>query len=336
MKRVKKLLQRIIIFTRNNCGNFCFLCVFTAFLYTNILLTNYLMKLDVTSSYNNTPYNAYAITFLIDTKNNTPLDLSKIINNNILNECVLFKYNPEVQSIYEIIYCSQNAIEFHDLLAWNWDFISKEKIAVVGIDSIYHPGDFFLKDEKSYLVKGTLERHISEAVNYGIFYTNCNLDCVDTQYSFVLTSKSSQGVKQAFKKLKEALLNEKIEIKEIDIRNAEFNDYIKYDNTMGFILIILVLFYVLLLFIAKKMWLIYKKPEIVVLTILGDKKLQAKVYLEYLAIWFCAIIISAMLVFFTIDIFYFGFLPVLSVTLGIVGMILLTVIPMCFPQKNHI
>ena len=327
MKKTKKLQRNIKIFIKNNWGNFCFLCIFTAFLYVNSLLTNYMMKLQMTNSYNNTPYNAYAITFLIDGQNNKLLDLSNIVNENMLDECVLFKYNPGVQSIYEIIYCSQNAIRFQNAITWDWDFTSKEKLAVVGIDSGYQPGDTILKDGKTYLIKGILERHISEAVNYGIFYTNCSLDSINVQYGYVITSKNYQSLKNAFTKLEEYFQNEEIAIKRIDVRNTEFGDFIRYDKIMLFILICLIFFYILLIFAAKKMWLIYKKPEIFVLTILGAIMPQTKAYLKYLIIWITAFMINTVVAFFTIDTFYFGYSPVLFVTFCILGIVFLSVLP---------
>ncbi len=333
MKKTKNLHRNIIIFVKNNCGNFCFLCIFTAFLYANILLINYFMKLEMTSSYNNTPYNAYAVTFLIEGHNHALLDLSDLAKENMLKECVLFKYNPEVQAIYEVIYCSPDAIRFQNPLSWDWDFTSKEKLAVVGIDSEYQSGDTILKDGKTYLIKGTLERHISEAVNYGIFYTNCSLDAINTQYSYVLTSKNYQSLKNAFTKLEKYLQNEEIAIKKIDVRNTEFGDFIKYDKMMLFILVFLILFYIFLIFAATKMWLIYRKPEIFVLTILGAAKPQTKVYLKYIIIWITAFIMNAFAVFFTIDTFYFGYSPVLCVTFGILGIVFLSVIPMFCPEK---
>lgn len=336
MKRTKRLQQNIRIFIKNNCVRFCFVCIFTAFLYVNIMLINYWMKLEMTNSYNNTPYNAFAVTFLMDGQNPTLLDLSVLAKDNMLEECVLFRYNPEAQAIYEVIYCSPNAICFNHPVSWDWDFTSKEQLAVVGIDSEYQYGDSILKSGKTYPVKGVLDRHICEAVNYGIFYTNCSLDALNLNESYVLTSSKNTSVKKAFAKLEEYLQGQDITIKKLDVRNTEYGDYIKYNEILLFILILLTFFYILLIFVAKKIWLLYKKPEIFVLTILGDRRPQVKAYMEYIIIWMLAFVINGILIFFTVDTFYFGYAQILFVTLGIFGMVLLSVIMMFYVDRHSV
>lgn len=333
MTKDRRIVFIISRFFRNNGGYLCFLFIFTAFFYANALLTNYWLKLEMVNSYNNTPYNAYSKTFLMDSKENILLDLSDLGEHHMLEDCVLFRYHPEVQSIYEVIYCSEDAISLCNSNISQWNFISKEKIAVVGFHLDYKLGDIISRNDKDYLVKGILDKHISQAVNYGVFYANNEFNSVDTQYTYILTSQNYNSINNAFENLQHYLLDNNVEIKEIQIRDAEFKDYIKYDKIILFICLLLIMFYLLLISIAKKVWLKYKRPEILVLTILGDPFIKTKVYLPYILIWLSAFVLELLLVSCTVDTLYFGYYPITIVSLITLAVVLLSMIKMYKPNQ---
>ena len=165
MKLMRKLVSNIV-----------FIGMFTSLFVVNIIIYNYIIKLELINSYNNTPYNN-AITFLFDSYKDVKINLCDIELQQLLEGCVLLKNNPKKNSMYEVIYCTQDAIEMElsVITEKQWTFLSDEKIAVVGCNSSYSMGENIYSDGYTYVVSGVLKEHLSEAVNYGIFYTNCDL-----------------------------------------------------------------------------------------------------------------------------------------------------------------
>ncbi len=295
-KRIFSLLRRLL---RNHGVNACFLLAFTLFFYGNLLLLSHWMRLEFLNSYNNTPYNAYAVRFLLSSETQALLDLRELAAEGGLKQCVLFRSDRNSNSRYEVIYFDEASVAFQDKSISDWDWASGTGYAAAGVDSGWRLGDVIVEEGKEYPVSGILDRHISEAVNYGVFYTDSRIDAVDLAGSYILTSQTNQNVKRAFSRLSDFLGKNEITVKKIYIRTAEFRDYIQYDQFLIPVLFFLALFYLLLIYAAKKIWSAYKKPDIFVRTVLGESSVSIKVSLEYLLLRLLAFILSIIMIAFT-------------------------------------
>ena len=315
---------------RKSIAYIIFIVFFTAFFLLNDVLNNYIMKLELINSYNNTPYNDHAITFLIESYEGTTLELSGIESLQLLEGCVLLKYNPQKNTMHEVIYCDKEAIEITDsyISEDQWTFLSGEKIAVVGCSSSYSLGENVYNDGFTYVVSGVLEEHISDAVNYGIFYSNCDLREIDEQSGYVLTSNNPGNVKRAYKELINWLEEKNIAIKVIDIRNAEFSDFIEYNRMLDYLMICIVIFYVIFIYVIRLIWLRIKREEIFVLTILGYKYVKEKLYLQYISLWGISFILSSIFFLLLNENFYYGYLSVFRLSAAVLLIALLSTFKM--------
>ena len=316
--------QRCLIVIKNNIVNIIFLIVIVGLFLGSTLFVNYIYKLQFTSSYNNTPYNGSAITFIMKSDEKPYINLNELIGTDVLDQCVLFQVGSEGESGYHVVYCSENAVDFKDYQNWDWNYVSGDKAVAVGIDVPYNIGDVIEINGKEYHVRGKLDRHISDAVNYGIFYTDSNFNSVSVNQRYIITSKSSTSVKKAFGGLKDALQSSNIRVKELDVRNTEYKDYIRYDGVIKVILILLCVFYILLVMIIGKLWIKSKSADMKVRKILGDKNIILKSYLKYVLLWIAAYALNTMVVLLSINAVYFGIYVYIAVTHAIIIIAVLT------------
>lgn len=289
-------MKKLYIFLKNKGIELCFWAIFSIFIFVNLVLAINYMRLEISKSYNNSPFNSQAITFLIESDCKDKIDISFISGENKWENYVVFKYDDENQSEYEVVFCGRNVVSFEEKINWNWDFNSGENIAVVGYCSEYNIGDCFVKDGINYIVKGRLKKHISEAINYGIFYSKCQIDSIDAQGCYIISSKKSKKIKYGFSDLQDKLKKDNINLKIIEIRNAEFDDYIKIKNETLIIFLLVSVFYGLLLFVSKWIWNKYKEPELFVLNILGCKHSKLKINIQYIMIWLFSILTNLLVV----------------------------------------
>lgn len=260
------------------------------FFYLNELLCNYWITLELVNSYNNTPYNKNAIVFIISSPDADTIDLSKLEENKYLSGCVLLKYRNGNYKLNEVIYCSDEAVEIKGIE--KLEFNTKEKIAAAGIDSGYRIGANIFENGNTYPICALLEEHISDAVNTGVFYSNGDLSHVPVECPYVLTSKDKDMISAAYARLEEMAEYQNASLKEIEVENAKFSDYVTYEETARLLLIVLAAFYILLIYLFRYIWIKIKTPEIFVLNILGVSNIKKKVQKEYFSLWLLAYLLS--------------------------------------------
>lgn len=319
-----KQWQKCLILIKNNMVNIFFFIVIVILFLGSTLFANYIYKLQFASSYNNTPYNGNAITFIMKSDGKSSINLNELIGTDVLNKCVLFQVDSDGESGYHVVYCSENAVDLQDSQTWDWNYMSGDKAAAVGIDTSYNIGDVIEINGREYHVRGKLARHISDAVNYGIFYTDSKLDAVSANQRYILTSKSGSNVKKAFDVLENTLQSNDIRVKKLDVRNAEFKDYIRYDSTIKVILVLVCIFYALLVMIIGKLCTKSKSAEIEVRKILGDKNIILKGYLKYVLLWITAYVFNTIVVLLAMDSLYLEIYAYIVITLAIMVMAVLT------------
>lgn len=270
------------------------LLLFT-FFYLNELLCNYWITLGLINNYNNTPYNENALVFIISSPDTDTIDLKEIEHKNYLSGCVLLKYNNGNYKLNEVIYCADGVIGIKGME--KLEFNSREKIAVVGIDSGYSIGANVFENGNTYSVLGLLEKHISNAVNTGIFYSNSDLSHVPIECTYVLTSKDKDMIAIAYANLEKLAESKNAKLKKIEVENVKFSDYVKYEGTAHILFIVLAVFYVLLIYLFRYIWIKIKTPEIFILNILGVSNNKIRVQTEYFTTWFLAYLLSIVLFF---------------------------------------
>lgn len=275
-----------------------FLFLFT-FFYLNELLCNYWITLEAVNAYNNTPYNKNAIVFIISSQNSDAIDFSALKHNNYLKDCALLKYNDGNYKLNEVIYCDNDIIEINGIK--ELDFNSTKKIAVAGISSGYSVGSNIFQNGNSYPICGLLTKHISGAVNTGIFYSNNDLSHVPTESPYVLTAKHSEKIAMAYAKLKNLAETQNAILKKVEIRNPKFSDYVDYEETVHILLVVLLTFYIFLIYLFRYIWLKIKSPEIFVLNILGSPSIKFKMQKEFFSLWFFAYLSSITLFFIVLQ-----------------------------------
>lgn len=283
------------------------------FFYLSGMLWGHLVRLELQSSYDNTPYRKEAVLFLLSAQGTGSVDLTEAAKGSILSGCAVLRYDDESYGMYEVIYCDQDVIGSHGLETF--DFLSGEKSAVVGADSGYGIGDTVTVDGMSYSVEGILEEHISTAINTGIFYSRCDLSHVPTQEVYVLTAKDSGRIAGAYAELEELVKSKGADIRSREMARVRFSDYVNYRGVTIFLLGALGIFCIGLVYLFVNIWLRLKKPEIHVLNLLGYMHIGRKVWTEYCATWLSAFLLSLGVFCATSHELRYIIAPVLSVSL---------------------
>ena len=273
------------------------LLLFT-FFYLNELLCNYWITLGLINSYNNTPYNENALVFIISSPDTDTIDLKELEQKNYLSGCVLLKYNNGNYKLNEVLYCADGVIGIKGLE--KLEFNSGEKIAVAGIDSGYSIGANVFENGNTYSVCGLLEKHISNAVNTGIFYSNNDLSHVPTECTYVLTSKDKDMIAIAYANLETLAESKNAKLKNIEVENVKFSDYVNYEGTAHILFFVLAVFYVLLIYLFRYIWIKIKSPEIFILNILGVSNNKIRIQTEYFITWFLSYLLSLVIFFISI------------------------------------
>lgn len=283
------------------------------FFYLSGLLWGHLVRLELQSSYDNTPYRKEAVLFLLSAQGSGSVDLTEAAKNGILSGCAVLRYDDESYGMYEVIYCDQDVVGIHGLETL--DFLSGEKAAVAGAGSGYGIGDIVTVDGTSYPVKGILEEHISTAINTAIFHSHCDLSHVQTQEVYVLTAKDRGRIAAAYAELEEMIKSRSAEIRSRGMSRVRFSDYVNYRGMTVFLLGVLGIFYIGLIYLFVYIWLWLKKPEIHVLNLLGYVHIRRKVWTEYSATWLSAFLLSLGVFRATSHELRYIIVPVLSVSL---------------------
>lgn len=283
------------------------------FLYISEILCGHLVRLKLQSSYDNTPYRKEAVLFLLSAPGTGSIDLTEAARNGILTGCAVLRYDDESYGMYEVVYCDQDVIDIHGLKTL--DFLSGEKAAVAGSDSGYDIGDTVTVDGVSYLVEGIMKRHISNAINTGVFYSRCDLSHVQTQTAYVLTANDSDRISEAYAELEELVKRRGAKIRSRVMSRVRFSDYVDYGGMTVFLLVVLGIFYIGLVYLFIYIWLRLKKPEIHVLNLLGYMHIRRKVWTEYSISWLSAFLLSLGMFCATSCELLFIIMPVLSISL---------------------
>lgn len=290
------------------------------FFYLSEMLCSHWVRLELRSSYDNTPYRKEAVLFLLSAPGTDSLDLTEAAQDGILSGCAVLRYDNESYGMSEVIYCDQGVIGIRGLETL--DFLSGEKAAVAGADSGYGIGDTVAADGTEYPVEGILEGHISIAINTGVFYSRCDLYHVQTQTAYVLTAKNKARIADAYIQLEEFVKSRGAEIRSREMSRVRFSDYVDYRGVTVFLLGVLGIFYIGLIYLLVHIWLRLKGPEIHVLNLLGYMHIRRKVWTEYSAACLSAFLLSIGMFCVTSRELYYSIVPVLSVSLVLLGVML--------------
>ena len=156
-----------------------YMAVLFLFFYLSGILCGHWVRLELLSSYDNTPYREEAVMFLLTAQGQTSIDLTEAAEDGILSGCAVLRYDEESYGTNEVIYCDAGVIGIHGTgeIAGNvgnvgndgvvgsegikdikgikesrdgeaLDFLSGEKAAVAGADSGYAPGDTVRSEER--------------------------------------------------------------------------------------------------------------------------------------------------------------------------------------------
>lgn len=284
---------------------------FPVFLISEILCSHW-VRLELKNSYNNTPYRKEAILFLLSAPGMSSVDLTEAAQEGILSGCAVLRYNDESYGTSEVIYCDQGVIGIHGLETL--DFLSGKKAAVAGADSGYGIGDTVTVNGLEYPVEGILERHISIAVNTGVFYSRCDLSHVKTQGAYVLTARDRRRIVDAYAQLEELVKGKGAEIRSREMSRVRFSDYVDYRGMTIFLFGVLGIFYIGLIGLFAYIWLRLKKPEIHVLNLLGYMHIRRKVWMEYSAAWLATFLLSLGAFCAISRELYYSIVPILGVS----------------------
>lgn len=262
------------------------------FLFFNIseMLCVYIIRLELRSSYDNTPYRKEAVMFLLSAEGKEFIDLSEVVRDDLLDGCAVLRYDEESYRVNEVIYCDQDVIKIYDSNKIN--FLSGQRAAWAGVDSGFSADDVVVVDGIAFPVEGVLERHISTAINTGVFYSYCDLSYVSTQEVYVLTAKNWKRIANAYNQLEELVKRKGAKIQSREMSRARFSDYVNYEGVMVFLLGVLSLFYVGLICLSAYIWFRLKTPEILVLKLLGYQHTRMRVWAEYFVICLSAFLLS--------------------------------------------
>ncbi len=324
--------MKIKKFNKSLIANIVFTFMFITIITMNIFVMEYVLKLKLVASYNNKPYNNSSVTFLIDS-DRTTIDFGFLAKEEKAEDCVLLK-NNDVLSGYEVIYCGNNAVEFSYKDFDIWDFNSNKKGIVVGQNTGYKIGDIIRLDDE-YKVFGVLDRHISEIVNEELFFTKSNISEAIVDSSYILASKDTGMVKDAFQIITDELKNKDIDFKEIDVRKAEFGDFLDYSLAIKILLIATVVFTLIIIFLIRWLWIKVNTPYFFVLNILGDRFTSLRINGKYLILWAVSILFS-MILFAILKVkIYYGVIPIIWLML-ILSSIMLVSLTKRYHLTNNI
>lgn len=183
-------------------------------------------KLVSSCRIDNTPYRKEAVMFLLSAPGLAFVDLTDAVRDGVLEGCAVLRYDDESYGMNEVIYCDQDVIGVQGMEMF--DFLSEEKVVVAGADSGYGIGDTVTVDS----VEGVLERHISMAINAGVFYSYCDLSHVPTQKIYVLTAKEGRRIADAYTELEELVRSRGAGIRSREMSRTRFSDYVDYRGVM--------------------------------------------------------------------------------------------------------
>lgn len=281
-----------MIKNRRNCLQLGFLVVF---LFLTQIICNFLIELQLLNSYSNTSYNDYAITFLMDS-DVKDVDLGEIATEEAFTNCALVIYNSGETNWNQVLYCGSETIELekYEVPLDEIDFENQAGI-VVGYDSPYTVGQTISENDHQYRVLGKLEKHISDAINIGIFYSKGTLNHVETGETYVILSKSKNAAENAYECLTAMLQEKGIATKRIEVNHTKLSDFIYYDEIVVIFGVIVALFYVIAILLFRYVWVKCKQSEIFVWHILGKSHINLTLCLQYMSIWLGAYVINILL-----------------------------------------
>lgn len=313
MRLIRAFKELAIIF-RNYYLHILFVLLLTFLLYINALFITHYSVLQMTNSYNNTPYHSGAISFVFDTTNQPIIDISFLSSYFSDSNCILFKHDPSSYGTYEVVFCGRNSFKFKDT-SCELDFSSSKKQAFSGSNSRYHLSQTFTIGEHTYAIAGILDKHLSEAINRGVFYSNCDLASTESQGCYIWMSSIPIQTRHSFNDFVEILAKYNIEIKVVDVSFTEFQDYVNYKSALILLCIILIFFYILIIFSTSYLWGMRKHQELITLYLLGHSAPQKKICIEYIFCWLLAISMSFLIEVLTIHYISYSYIPVLAVSL---------------------
>lgn len=312
-------------------GSLGYMTVIFLFFCLSGILCGHWTRLELLSSYDNTPYREDAVMFLLSAPGQAYVDLTEAAQSGILSGCAILRDDEEAYGTYEVLYCDGGVVGIAESDGRDGngtersqgmeacDFGSGEKAAAAGADSGYALGDTVTVDGTAYPVKGILEEHISIAVNTGVFYSRGDLAHVPTGEVYVLTGKSGGRIADAYAEL-EALVQEKgAEIRSREVSKARYTDFVDYRGVTVFLLEVLAVFYMGLICLFAHIWLRIKGPEVHVLNLLGYGHTRRKVWAEYSVVWLAAFLLSLGVTYAAssrVQLRY-GAIPVFGVSAGI-------------------
>lgn len=285
-------------------GSLGYLAVIFLFFYLSGILCGHWTRLELLSSYDNTPYREDAVMFFLSAPGQAYVDLTEAAQSGVLSGCAILRDDEEAYGMYEVLYCDEGVagIVGNDGGDGNgtersqgmeaYDFDSGEKAAAAGADSGYALGDTVTVDGTAYPVKGILEEHISIAVNTGVFYSRGDLAHVPTGEIYVLTGKSGGSIADAYAKLEALVQGKGAEIRSREMSKARYTDYVDYRGVTVLLLGVLAVFYMGLIYLFAYIWLRIKGPEVHVLNLLGYGHTRRKVWAEYSVVWLAAFLLS--------------------------------------------
>lgn len=265
--------------------------VFLVFLlfYASQALCAYWARLELLDGYSNTPYNRHSLVFMFRMEESGSVDFGEIAGSGKLSGCVVLRYNNGIYEYNEVMYSGggMDGIQYGSFC-----FDMGEGIAAAGAESGYGVGDKIFLNGKCYVVTGILEKHISSAVNTGIFYSGYNSGEIPAGIPLVLTSKDKGKITRGYAALEELAKKGGFEIKKMETSSARYSGYVRYHEMTVLLFGILGVFCLGLILLLCYIWLRIKGPEIRVLYLLGYGHIRKKTLKEYLAAWSCAFLLS--------------------------------------------
>lgn len=286
-------------------GSLGYMAVIFLFFWLSGILCGHWTRLEMVSSYDNTPYREDAVMFLLSAPAGQAfLDLTEAAQSGVLSGCAILRDDEEAYGMYEVLYCDGGVVGIagNDGRDGNgtegsqgvesYDFASGEKAAAAGADSEYALGDTVMVDGTAYPVKGILEEHISIAVNTGVFYSRGDLAHVPTREVYVLTGKSGGRIADAYAELEALVQGKGAEIRSREMSKARYTDYLDYRGVTVLLLGVLAVFYMGMIWLFAHIWLRIRGPEVHVLNLLGYAHIRRKVWAEYSAVWLAAFLLS--------------------------------------------
>lgn len=279
MKTFNKKLQ---ICLRNYIKFIVFFIIFFVLTESMLFIIDYIMHLRKMASYDNKPYSNASKIFVIKSDERS-VDLSFLQEDNIMEDCVLLKYDSD-NGMYEVIWADLDSVKWKEINVTGLDYKSQYTIAAVGIDVKKHINDKIEIEDNSYPVKAKLDRHISSAVNNGIFYTKCNIENVQTNLAYVLASSDDKTVKKAYGALCDLLAGKNVSVVEVKMDEAKLSDYISYVNSLKYMIYLLILFYICMGYLVYRLWKHINKKYVFINEILGNHLAVMEVSIKLIVI----------------------------------------------------